>query len=461
MTNYQAGQVIQVTTVDVAHGGWCVARPDDGPVVFVRHALPGETVMARVTDVTSRLARAEAVDILTQSPDRIEPPCPHAAPGGCGGCDWQHAALPAQRSLKAAVIRQQLKRLASLDREVTVEALPGDEDGAPLGSQRLGLGWRTRVQFAVRPDGVAGLRAHRSHEVVDIGECLITHPAITDLGLPALRWPATASVEAVVATGSGERAVIITPGGAGPGRRPPGTSRDRGGSTPPGPPGADSVLRRAGHRLTPVRGRTYLSQRAAGRDWRVSAGVFWQVHPSAADVLTGAVMTALEPRPGDVALDLYCGAGLFAGALAPAVGPGGAVVGVEADAAAVRDARHNLREWPWARVHKGDVAAVLRRSGPRGAESAALPAARLVVADPPRAGLAREVIDYLSTAEHGAARFAYVSCDPATLARDIGLLVAGGWALEDLRAFDAFPMTHHVECVATLVKASAKAARPG
>ena len=221
------------------------------------------------------------------------------------------------------------------------------------------------------------------------------------------------------------------------------------------------MLRRVGHRLTPVRGRTYLSQRAAGRDWRVSAGVFWQVHPSAADVLTEAVMTALEPRPGDVALDLYCGAGLFAGALAPAVGPGGTVVGVEADAAAVRDARHNLREWPWARVHKGDVAAVLRRSGPRGAESAALPAARLVVADPPRAGLAREVIDYLSTAEHGAARFAYVSCDPATLARDIGLLVAGGWALEDLRAFDAFPMTHHVECVATLVTAPAKAARPG
>ncbi len=461
MTNYQAGQVIQVTTVDVAHGGWCVARPDDGPVVFVRHALPGETVMARVTDVTSRLARAEAVGILTQLPDRVEPPCPHAAPGGCGGCDWQHAALPAQRSLKAAVIRQQLKRLAGLDREVTVEALPGDEDDAPLGSQRPGLGWRTRVQFAVRPDGVAGLRAHRSHEVVDIGECLITHPALTDLGLPALRWPATASVEAVVATGSGERAVIITPGSAGPGRRPPGTSRDRGASTPPGPPGADSVLRRAGHRLTPARGRTYLSHRAAGRDWRVSAGVFWQVHPSAADVLTGAVMTALEPRPGDVALDLYCGAGLFAGALAPAVGPGGTVVGVEADAAAVRDARHNLREWPWARVHKGDVAAVLRRSGPRGAESAALPAARLMVADPPRAGLAREVIDYLSTAEHGAARFAYVSCDPATLARDIGLLVAGGWALEDLRAFDAFPMTHHVECVATLVKAPAKAARPG
>ena len=224
MTNFQAGQVIQVTAGDVAHGGWCVARPDDGPVVFVRHALPGETVLARLTEVTSRLARAEAVEILTPSPDRVKAPCPYAHPGGCGGCDWQHAALPAQRSLKAAVIRQQLKRLAGLDREVTVEALSGDEEPG------AGLGWRTRVQFAVRPDGVAGLRAHRSHEVVDIGECLIAHPAITDLGLTTLRWPATASVEAVVATGSGERAVIITPGGAGPRGRPGGTSRSLEGS---------------------------------------------------------------------------------------------------------------------------------------------------------------------------------------------------------------------------------------
>ena len=424
----QEGQLIQLTIVDVAHGGWCVARPGDGPVVFVRHALPGETVLARVTEVTSRLARAEAVEILTPSPDRVEAPCPHAVPAGCGGCDWQHAALPAQRALKAAVIRQQLRRLAGLDREITVEPLPGDEEPG------AGLGWRTRVQFAVRADGVAGLRAHRSHEVIDIGECLIAHSGITDLGLTARRWPATSSVEALVSAGSGERAVIISPGDAAPA-----------GSVPPDIPGADAVLNRAARRLTPVRGRAYLGQRAAGRDWRVSAGAFWQVHPGAADALTGAVMTELEPRPGDVALDLYCGAGLFAGVLAPAVGPGGTVVGVEADAAAVRDARHNLRRWPWARVHKGDVAAVLRRGG------AALPPARLVVADPPRSGLAREVIGYLGAPEHGAARFAYVSCDPATLARDIGLLTARGWVLAALRAFDAFPMTHHVECVATLV----------
>jgi len=426
---YQEGQLIQLTIVDVAHGGWCVARPADGPAVFVRHALPGETVRARITEVTSRLARAEAVEILTPSPDRVEAPCPQAAPGRCGGCDWQHATLPAQRALKAVVIRQQLRRLAGIDREVAVESLPGDEE------PDAGLGWRTRVQFAVRPDGVAGLRAHRSHEVIDIGECLIAHPGITGLGLPGRRWPGMSSVEAVVSAGSGERAVIVSPGGA----RPAGSARlDI--------PGADAVLSRAGRRLTPVRGRTYLSQHAAGQDWRVSAGAFWQVHPGAPGALTDAVMTALDPRPGDVALDLYCGAGLFAGVLAPAVGPDGTVAGVEADTAAVRDARHNLRHWPWARVHKGDVAAILRRGG------TTLPPAGLVVADPPRSGLAREVVEYLGATEHGAARFAYISCDPATLARDIGLLMARGWVLAGLRAFDAFPMTHHVECVATLVR---------
>jgi tRNA/tmRNA/rRNA uracil-C5-methylase (TrmA/RlmC/RlmD family) len=431
--NYQTGQVVDVTPSDVAHGGWCVARPESGPAVFVRHALPGERVLARVTEVTSRLVRAEAVDILAASPDRLEPPCPHARPGGCGGCDWQHAALPAQRRLKAAVVRQQLRRLAGIEREVTVEALPGHQDTG----ENPGLGWRTRVQFAVRPDDVAGLYAHRSHEVIDVGTCLIARQAITDLAIPGRRWPGVASVEAVTGTGSGETAVIVSPGRTG---RATARSESIEGIT------ADSVLRRVGRSLAPLRGRPYLSQRAAGLQWRVSAGGFWQVHPAAADALAGAVLAALEPRPGDAALDLYCGAGLFAGLLALAVGPGGTVTGVESDHAAVRDARHNLREWPWARVRKGDVADVLARG--------AVPSATLVVADPPRSGLAREVVGYLTRPQNAAGRLAYVSCDPATLARDIGLLVARGWVLDGLRAFDAFPMTHHVECVAALSRVS-------
>jgi tRNA/tmRNA/rRNA uracil-C5-methylase (TrmA/RlmC/RlmD family) len=471
------GDVVDLVAGEAAHGGWCVARLPGGPgraqdgegtgdsgsgrVVFLRHALPGERVRARITEITSRFARADAVEILAASADRIQPPCPYARPGGCGGCDWQHASLPAQRRLKASVVSQQLKRIAGLDRQVTVEPLPGDEDepasappgspggtggtsgpGGPAGSPGPpGLGWRTRVRFAVRGDGVPGLRAHRSHEVIDVADCLIAHPGIRDIGVLGRRWPRATSVEAVAAAGSGERAVIVPRGSR---------SASLKGIT------AESVLSSParGGRPTVLRGRPYLRQYAAGRSWRVSAGAFWQVHPGAADTLARAVLGALRPRPGDTALDLYCGAGLFAGVLAAAVGPGGAVAGIEADPAAARDARRNLRDMPWAKVHQGDAGDVIARR--------MLPAARLTVLDPPRAGPARDVIEYLATQPQrsdghdtggpmaGEHRVAYVSCDPATLARDIALFLRNGWRLEDLRAFDAFPMTHHVECVATL-----------
>jgi tRNA/tmRNA/rRNA uracil-C5-methylase (TrmA/RlmC/RlmD family) len=167
------------------------------------------------------------------------------------------------------------------------------------------------------------------------------------------------------------------------------------------------------------------------------------VHPAAAATLTAAVLAALAPRPGDVALDLYCGAGLFAGALARESGPAGRVIAVEGDVTAARDARHNLREWPWARVHRGDVAEVLGR--------VSLDGAAIAVLDPPRAGAARPVIDAL-TAAPALRRIAYVSCDPATLARDLRLLLDAGWSLGALRAFDAFPMTHHAECLAVLTR---------
>jgi tRNA/tmRNA/rRNA uracil-C5-methylase (TrmA/RlmC/RlmD family) len=466
---YAVGQTVEVTTVDVAQGGWCVARPEGLPVLFVRHALPGERVLARVTEVTSRFARADAIEVREASPDRVEPPCPNAHPGGCGGCDWQHASLPAQRALKAAVIAQQLRRVAGLelDGEITVEALPEAE--GPEATTESGLGWRTRVQFAVRPDGLAGLRAHRSHEVIDIGDCPIAHPAIRDLGLLDYSWEGAGTVEAAAggpAQGHRDRVVILTRAGRAPrGRRAAGSvpgsraardergrdvrvrSEDRAVEVFPQDAvdavEAESVLIRSAHRLTPLRGRQYLAEFAAGRFWQVSAGGFWQVHPAAADTLSAAVTEALEPKPGDSALDLYCGAGLFAGVLAPLVGADGSVTAIESDAAAVRDARANLTGYPWVAVHRNDVALAVADRG--------LPQARLVVADPPRAGLAREVVDYL-TGDSRAERFAYVSCDPATLARDLGLLIAGGWRVDGLRAFDAFPMTHHVECVVTLTR---------
>lgn len=407
-----AGDVLELTIGEAVHGGWCVARPDDaggpgeraGLVIFVRHALPGERVRAVITQTTAKFARADAAEIIVAAPERVSPPCPQARPGGCGGCDWQHASLPAQRAFKALIIGQQLRRIAGLEREVTVEALPGDAGG---------LGWRTRVRFAVGKDGAAGLYKHRSHELVRVGDCLIAHPLVTEAGVTRKQWRGARSVDVAVAPVSAERAILVQGGGR------------------------------------PESGQRFLTQRAAGRDWRVAAAGFWQVHPGAADVLTEAVLAALAPAPGETAVDLFCGAGLFAGVLAQAVGPGGTVIAVEQDAAAVRDARHNLRLTPWARVHRGDATQVLGQIG--------LAGAAIVVLDPPRTGLDRALIEVLCgspAAGQGAAaglrRIAYVSCDPATLARDVAVFMRHGWQLDGLRAFDAFPMTHHVECLATL-----------
>jgi tRNA/tmRNA/rRNA uracil-C5-methylase (TrmA/RlmC/RlmD family) len=416
------GDVLELAVGEAVHGGWCVTRQDDtSRVIFVRHALPGELVRAVVTQTTARFARADAVEILRASADRVPAPCPYARPGGCGGCDWQHASLAAQRVLKAAVIRQQLSRIANIDHEVTVEPVDGDQKG---------LGWRTVVTFAVDPDGRAGLRRHRSHEVVGIDTCAIAHPLVTDTGVTGAVWPSAQSVQVSVAPQAGERGLVVT-------------RRGRAGAA--GLPAIDAesvqLVGRSAARV-PVRGRGYLIQRAAGRDWRVSLGGFWQVHPGAADVLAGAVLAALDPQPGETALDLYSGAGLFAGVLAEAVGPGGVVIAIEQNGTAVRDARYNLKPWRWARALRGDVGEVLRATD--------LSAASIAVLDPPRSGAARPVIDALCQAP--LRRIGYVSCDPATLARDLRLLVDGGWQLRDLRGFDAFPMTHHVECLALLTK---------
>jgi tRNA/tmRNA/rRNA uracil-C5-methylase (TrmA/RlmC/RlmD family) len=415
---FEAGDVVRADVGEAVHGGWCIARPSDAeagqrgrrPVLFVRHALPGELINAVVTQTTAKFARADATEIIRAAPERVSAPCPYARPGGCGGCDWQHASLHAQREIKAQVISQQLRRIAGLERDVSVHELPGEASG---------LGWRTRVRFAVDKDGRAGLYRHRSHEIEHISDCLIAHPLITEAAVTRKTWSGAEWVEVAASPDTGDRALLIRGrGGGGASHIPDDHQADSGSAGSP----------------------RFLSYRAAGRAWRVSAAGFWQGHPAAADVLAEAVLAALEPRPGQTGLDLYCGAGLFAGVLAEAVGPSGSVIGVEQDEAAVRDARHNLRQTPWAHIHRGDAARVLAKLGPGDATIAVL--------DPPRAGATRALIDLLCSG--GLSRVAYVSCDPATLARDIAVFDGHGWRLEQLRGFDAFPMTHHVECLAVL-----------
>ncbi|HVE27020.1 MAG TPA: class I SAM-dependent RNA methyltransferase, partial [Sporichthya sp.] len=372
-----------------------------------------------------RFLRADAVEVLTASPDRVEPPCPYAGPGRCGGCDWQHATLAAQRKLKATVLAEQLRRLARIDRPVVVEEVPGAADGS---------GWRTRVRFAVAADGRLGLRKYRSHEVIPVEQCFIAHPAVNDSGVLSAIWTDTGEV-AVTAAGSGEKAVLIRPQGSVAQVRAPRPRMDPMLSDdvdvmPDLPPGFSMTER--------------VLERVGGRTYAVPAGGFWQIHPAAATTLTQAVAEALEPRPGEALLDLYAGSGLFAGFLAPALAPGGTVVAVEGDAAAVAAARDNLDGIPGVSVVADRVDYALARGiGP----------AALVVLDPPRTGAGREVVE--SIAALGPRRVVYVACDPAALARDIATFAERGYALTGLRAFDLFPHTHHLEAVATLEPATA------
>jgi tRNA/tmRNA/rRNA uracil-C5-methylase (TrmA/RlmC/RlmD family) len=192
-----------------------------------------------------------------------------------------------------------------------------------------------------------------------------------------------------------------------------------------------------------VHGRAFVRERAAGRTWRVTGGGFWQIHPAAADLLVEAVLDGLEPRPGDNALDLYCGVGLFAGALADRIGPATAILGIESSKQAVADARHNLAdliEDGRVRIECDKVERLLPRTG--------ITSTDLIVLDPPRSGAGRETVRHL--AGLGPRRIAYVACDPAALARDLGFFAEAGYRSRSLRAFDLFPMTHHLECVAVL-----------
>ncbi len=375
-------RVLELQVDAVAHGGHCVAR-HDGRVVFVRHALPGERVRAVVDeDGGGGFCRADAVAVLSASPDRVAAPCSWARAGGCGGCDLQHVEPSAQRAWKAQVLAEQLRRLAGLTREVEVEELPGGP-----------LGWRTRVRLAVDDEGRAGLRAHRSHDVLAIADCPLAPPGALAPVL-ARRFP------------PGEVEVVV----------------DAAGAVHAGAEGSVPV-------------------RAAGREWRLSPGVFWQVHPALPDVLARVVGEWSAAPRGGTAWDLYGGVGLFAAVLAEQVGGDGSVTVVESTQVAVDDGRRALADLPQIGWRVGRVEKVL----------GGLPAdPDVVVADPPRKGLGRTVVDALAV--HGPARVVYVACDPAALARDVAFFADRGYALGPLRAFDAFPMTHHMECVALLTR---------
>ncbi|MPZ66425.1 MAG: class I SAM-dependent RNA methyltransferase [Pseudonocardiaceae bacterium] len=382
----------------VAHGGCCVAREggeQGGRVVFVRHALPGERVRAVVTeDRGGSYCRADAVQVLEPCPGRVTPQCPVAGPGGCGGCDFQHADPVTQREFMAAVLAEQLRRIAGLDVTVPVEALPGGP-----------LGWRTRCRLTADASGRPGFRVHRSHAVVPVDGCPITVDGALD-GVLARRWRADSEIE-VVTDSSGQTHVAELRAGRPP-RRVQGTGR--------------AVFH------------------AAGRRWELDGHAFWQVHPAAAGALAGIVGEWVSAPVGGTGWDLYGGVGLFGSVLARQVGTAGSVLVVESSPPAVADGTAALADLPQLRFVTGRV----RRVVPRLSRQP-----DVVVLDPPRRGAGKEVAAAVAAREP--ARIVHVGCDPAALARDLAAFASCGYRLQAIRALDTFPMTHHVECVTLLV----------
>jgi tRNA/tmRNA/rRNA uracil-C5-methylase (TrmA/RlmC/RlmD family) len=390
---------LTLTVGPPANGGSCVAR-HDGRVVFVRYALPGEQVRVRVTADRGSYWHAEAIEVLEPSADRTASLCPIAGVDGAGCCDLAFVEPAAARALKAEVVANQLARLGNYRWS--------DQGVQPL-SPTGPTGWRTRIRLDVGADARPGFHRYRSDELVTDLNCAQLLAGMTD-GLTDAAWPPGAHLHVVV-DDDGQRHVART-------------------------------VRRGRRNTTEVvEGSHQGVQRAGRRSWQVPVTGFWQAHRDAARTYSDLVSDWARPDPGMTAWDLYGGAGLFAAILADAVGESGQVLSVDSARAASRAARATLADLPQVRVVSDSVRRALAAQPGR---------ADVAVLDPPRGGAGRDVIDLLAAAQ--VPRIVHIGCEAASFARDVGLYQSHGYTVHKLSVFDSFPLTHHIECVALLVR---------
>ena len=393
---------LETLRIERPAAGGGVGHLSDGRVVFVRHSLPGELVRVNITEETAKFARADAVQVIEASADRVAPACYYARPGGCGGCDLQHANLSGQLSWKAALVGEHLRRIAGVTREVSVTSLSSDAHT------------RTRLRCAVDESGALALRRARSNSLVALSSCQVADERFE--AAFATRWRHADEVE-LRAIGDGDPFALV--------RR----VTERG-----------TVFELTSLTGEPLDPSTHSRVAVAGNYFSVSPRSFWQSHRDAPEALTSHVLDLADVSAGDHVVDLFSGVGLFSVPLARRVGPTGQVVAVESSPYAVRDARINAEGLRHLRVREWSVTAR--------AANDAVAAGDVVVLDPPRSGLAKGVAAAL--VRRAPRRLVHVSCDAATFARDLALLGAGGYTLRDLRVLDLFPMTEHVELVAVL-----------
>lgn len=430
------GAQFDIAVDRLGHGGVCVGR-HEGRVVFVRHALPGERLRVQVTEDRGKtFCRAEVVDILTASDHRIDPACPAGAlGGGAGCCDLSHTTGTHARELKSSVLIELLSRIGGVTWEGAVTSLDPHAGSEPE------TGWRIRQRLFVDDDGLPGLASFGSHAVVPRLDC--AQPVTGMLGGLDEYTGLTPGAELVITIGDDEQRHIsqIAPPAAERGLR--GKRRTRG-NDGRGPAQRSRSVRAAPRREEIVSGTGSVQRTVGNRTWLVPVSGFWQAHRLAAAAYGNTIRELLRQAdlgPSVVAWDLYGGAGTLAGAIVDECDRTRAVVTVhvvEADSQAVAAGSETFADDPRVHFHHSSVT--------RG--TASLPAPTVVVADPPRAGAGREVVDKIVAAAPSA--IIAVGCDPATFARDLADYRRGGYEVHWLRGFDAFPLTHHIEAIALL-----------
>jgi tRNA/tmRNA/rRNA uracil-C5-methylase (TrmA/RlmC/RlmD family) len=385
------GDRIQVTIEKVAHGGHFIAR-HNGAVIFVRHAISGEVCTVELTSIGKSFNRADVVSVQTPSDFRVITPCKFSRPDGCGGCDFQHISEEYQRTLKSQVITEQFARIAKMDITVDVEKISETTK------------WRTRAIATTDSNGKLGFYKSRSNTVIPVTDCLI---CIDDLGISDLSQKvlkADHRVE-ISASNTGERTIALASAGA-----------------------------KEKARIT--QGPAVLREKVLNKVLEVSQESFWQSHKMAPEILTRAVLDFGNFRQGDHVIDLYGGVGLFTAAILEVIGDSGHVDLIEGSKSATSDASRNFASHSNVKVITGDVAKHLPR----------ISNADVIVLDPPREGAGKEVVAQIARMRPRA--IIYVACDPAALARDSAYLADHSFSLINIRAFDLFPMTRHIECVA-------------
>ena len=398
---------IQLTAL--TYGGDAIGRLPDGRAVFVPFALPGERVRVRLVEEKRGHARAELLEVLEPAPGRIPPRCAHFT--ACGGCHYQHMDYPAQLAAKTAILKEQLERIGGLAdipiREAVASPLPWN--------------YRNHVQFHLTADGKLGYQAPRSSTVIPIRECHLPEAPLNALW-PQLEVEALPGLERVgLRLGAGEELMLVLE------------------SSQPGAPeftveevALSAVQLGPGGALV-LAGSEAIVVEVLGRPFRVSAASFFQVNTAQAAAMVEHLLQALPLEPGMTVLDVYCGVGLFSAFLAPRVQR---LVGIELSPEACEDFAVNLDAFENVELYEAPAEQVLA-----GVDFHP----DVIVVDPPRAGLGQATLDGLLRQE--ASHLAYISCDPATLARDAKRLVQGGYRLRQVTPFDLFPQTYHIESI--------------